>query len=51
MATVFEMFGDAMGGMKVKCSSSLNGVYDIAILDEDNNELIILLCAYNRGGS
>lgn len=43
MATVFEMFGAAMGGTKVTCSSSINGVYDIAVLDETNNELIIYL--------
>jgi len=43
MSTVFEMFGEAMGGIKVKCSSSINGVYDIAVLDEENNELIIYL--------
>ena len=43
MATVFEMFGDAMGGMKVNCSSTINGVYDIAVLDEETNELIIYM--------
>lgn len=43
ITTVFEMFGDAMGGTKVRCSSLINGVYDIAILDEVNNELIIYL--------
>lgn len=43
MATVFEMFGAAMGETKVTCSSSINGVYDIAVLDETNNELIIYL--------
>ena len=43
MATIFEMFGTAMGGIKVKCSSLINGVYDIAIMDKVNNELIIYL--------
>jgi alpha-L-arabinofuranosidase len=43
MATVFEMFGAAMGGTKVKCASLINGVYDIAVLDEVTNELIIYL--------
>ncbi len=43
MATVFEMFGDAMGGTKVTCSSSINGVYDIAVFDEVKNELLIYM--------
>jgi len=43
MGSVFEMFGAAMGGAKVKCASSINGVYDIAVFDAVNNELIIYL--------
>ena len=43
MAVVFEMFGEIMGGMKVKCSSSIKGVYDIAVLNEVTNELNIYL--------
>ena len=43
MAVVFEMFGEIMGGMKVKCSSSIKGVYDIAVFNEVNNELNIYL--------
>tara|TARA_R110002050_G_scaffold138576_4_gene262411 strand:- start:116 stop:772 length:657 start_codon:yes stop_codon:yes gene_type:complete len=43
LVSVFEMFGDAMGGMQVKCSSLKTGVYDIAVLNEETNELYIYL--------
>ena len=41
--TVFEMFGEAMGATRIECSSSLKGVYDIAVLDESNDQIIIYL--------
>ena len=43
LVSVFEMYGDAMGGMQVKCSSLKTGVYDVAVLNEDTNELYIYL--------
>lgn len=42
-AKMFKMYADAMGGTKVSCSSSLDGVYDIAILDKVNNRLLIYI--------
>jgi hypothetical protein len=37
------MFGTALRGTKVECCSLTNGVYNIAVLDEVNNKLIIYL--------
>jgi len=44
---VFEMFGEAMGKMQVRCSSLINGVYDVAVWDNDKNQLIIYLLNKN----
>lgn len=49
MTTIFEIFGTAKGGTKVKYSSLIKGAYDIAILDEVNNELFIRLTKSNKG--
>jgi hypothetical protein len=38
MATISEICKIAMGGIKIKYPSLINGVYDIAVLDEVNNE-------------
>lgn len=43
LATIFTMFGEAMGGTKVLCDSSIKGVYDIAVINESKNELIIYI--------
>lgn len=47
---VFEMFADAMGGEQVDCRSLISGVYDIAVVDEAKNQLIIYLINKKQSG-
>lgn len=49
-ATMFRMFADAMGGTKVKCGSTLKGAYDIAVLNQVNDELIIYVINKKQSG-
>ncbi len=43
LASVFEMFSDAMGGNQVECISQIDGVYDIAVINEAGDEMYIYL--------
>ena len=49
-ATIFELFADAMGGTKVSCESTLKGVYDIAVLDDEKDQLIIYVINKKQSG-
>lgn len=49
--TMFELFADAMGAEQVECRSMINGVYDIAMVDTDRDQLIIYLINKKKTGA
>ena len=43
MATVFDLFVNAMGGTQVACDSDKNEVYDIAVIDKLNDKMYVYI--------
>ncbi|WP_430814936.1 hypothetical protein [Carboxylicivirga sp. RSCT41] len=48
--TMFELFADAMGTEQVECRSMISDVYDIAMQDDVNDQLIIYVLNKKNSG-